>query len=296
MRAPRANGGEMASDKDAAQFLVDVRWLAEHRDDPNLILVDTRAPADYWAGHLEGARHFDPFPFHHADTAEPALREFRGQLDWVFSALGVTAGATAVFYENDSGMRATRAAWALDYMGHPAVRILDGGLKCASQETSQIKLVTTAIPYAQSNFMGAAREGLIASRDYIVERLGRPGVQIFDVRSDEEYFGERVRAKHAGAVPGSIHRDWTHNLAADGRFKPPAQLREEFEGLGLDPKSEIIPYCQGGYRSANAYIALRIAGYARVRNYLGSWGEWGNRDELPIEHPRRRGRGKGGPG
>jgi thiosulfate/3-mercaptopyruvate sulfurtransferase len=193
-------------------------------------------------------------------------------------------------------MRATRAAWALDYMGHPAVHILDGGLKSASQGTSQIKLTTTAIPYAQTNFTGAAREGLIASRDYIVERLGRPGVQIFDVRSDEEYFGERIRAKHAGAVPGSIHRDWTHNLAANGCFKPAAQLREEFEGLGLDPQSEIIPYCQGGYRSANAYIALRIAGYARVRNYLGSWGEWGNRDELPIEHPRRKAQGKGASG
>src|ERR1700674_2964812 len=104
----------MASDKDAqfpaAQILVDARWLAGHRGDPGLILVDTRAPADYWAGHLEGARHFDPFAFHHSDTAEPALREFRGELDWIFSALGVTSDATVVFYENDSGMRATRAA------------------------------------------------------------------------------------------------------------------------------------------------------------------------------------------
>jgi len=275
----------MASENHAAQFLVDARWLAEHRGDPNLILIDTRAPADYWAGHLEGARHFDPFPFHHSDTAEGGLREFRGQLEWIFSALGFAGGETVVFYENDSGMRATRGAWALDYMGHPAARVLDGGLKCASGE----KLVKAAIPYAQANFKGAPREDEIASRGYIVENLGRRGVQIFDVRSDEEYFGERVRSKHAGAVPGAIHRDWTHNVAADGRFKPAAQLRDEFVRLGLDPQSEIIPYCQGGYRSANAWIALRVAGFARVRNYLGSWGEWGNRDELPIEHPRRKG-------
>jgi len=285
----------MATDKDAEQLpaeqiLVDARWLAGHRGDANLILVDTRAPIDYWAGHLEGARHFDPFPFHHSDTAEPALREFRGQLEWIFSALGVTANSIVVFYENDSGMRATRGAWALDYMGHPAVRILDGGLKCANDGN----LVTTAIPHAQSNFTGAVRENVIASRGYIVEHLGRPDVQIFDVRSDEEYFGERVRAKHAGAVPGSIHRDWTHNLTVDGRFKPTAQLRKEFERLGLDSHSEIIPYCQGGYRSANAYVALRIAGYARVRNYLGSWGEWGNRDDLPMEHPRRKGQSDAG--
>jgi thiosulfate/3-mercaptopyruvate sulfurtransferase len=278
----------MATDKNAGQFLADARWLAQHRDDPNLILVDTRAATDYWAGHFERARHFDPFPFHHSDTAASSLGEFRGQLEWIFSALGVNPNSIVVFYEADSGMRATRGAWALEYMGHPAVRILDGGLKCASGE----RLVTSAIPYAPVNFKGAVREEVIASRDYIVENLGRAGIQIFDVRSEGEYFGERVRAKRAGAIPGSIYRDWTHNLAADGRFKPAAQLREEFEQLGLDSKSEIIPYCQGGYRSANAYVALRIAGYPRVRNYLGSWGEWGNRDELPMEHPRRKGQSK----
>jgi thiosulfate/3-mercaptopyruvate sulfurtransferase len=267
------------------EFLVDARWLAEHRNDPDVILVDTRAPADYWAGHLAGARHFDPFPFHHTDTSEAALREFRGQLEWIFSALGIGASATVVCYENDSGMRATRLAWALDYMGHRAVRVLDGGLKNAGGE----KLVTVSASYAPVSFKGTLREEAIASRGYIIENLGCAGVQIFDVRSDEEYFGERVRAKHAGAVPGAIHRDWTHSVAADGRFKPAAQLRDEFAQLGLDPQSEIIPYCQGGYRSANAYVALRIAGYPRVRNYLGSWGEWGNRDELPIEHPRRKG-------
>ncbi len=213
------------------------------------------------------------------------MREFRGQLEWIFSALGIATRTTVVCYENDSGMRATRLAWALDYMGRPAVRILDGGLENAGSE----KLLTTTTPYEPVNFKGMVREETIASRGYIVENLGRAGVQIFDVRSDEEYFGERVRSKHAGAVPGAIHRDWTHSVAADGRFKPAAQLRDEFAQLGLDPQSEIIPYCQGGYRSANAYVALRMAGYPRVRNYLGSWGEWGNRDDLPIEHPRRKG-------
>jgi thiosulfate/3-mercaptopyruvate sulfurtransferase len=282
----------MAPDNNATEFLVDARWLAEHRGDSNLILIDTRGSADYWAGHIAGARHFDPFPFHHSDTAEAHLRDFRGQLEWIFSALGINPDSTVVCYETDSGMRATRAAWALDYMGHPAVRILDGGLKSLNGES----LATTASPYAPVHFKGAVHDNRIASRDYIVANLGHPGVQIFDVRSDEEYFGERVRARHAGAVPGAIHRDWTHSVAADGRFKPAAQLREEFARLGLDPQNEIIPYCQGGYRSANAYVALRIAGYPRVRNYLGSWGEWGNRDDLPNQHPRRKAESKAAQG
>ena len=271
----------MDSQTDAAEFLVDAKWLAAHRRD--VVLIDTRAPADYWAGHLEGALNFDPFPFHHSDTSEAGLREFRGQLGWIFSALGITGNETVVFYENDSGMRATRGAWALEYMGHHAVRILDGGLKLAPGE----KLATSARPVQPANFQGEPREDAIASRDYIVARIGRGDTQILDVRTDEEYYGERVRARHGGAIPGAIHRDWTHNLGADSAFKPAAQLRAEFEALGLDPNREIIPYCQGGYRSANAYVALRVAGYPRVRNYLGSWGEWGNRDELPIEMPRR---------
>lgn len=273
----------MAAIGNSANLLVDSEWINARRG-AGLVLIDTRAPADFWQGHLEGARHFDPFPFHHSDTGEAGRREFRGQLEWIFSALGITGGETVVFYENDSGMRATRGAWALEYMGHPAVRILDGGLKQAANTT----LVTTAAPFAPVNFKGNPRESTLASYRHIIDRMGGPGVQIFDVRTDEEYYGERVRARHGGAIPGAVHRDWVHSIAEDGRFKPASQLRAEFEALGLRPENEIIPYCQGGYRSANAYIALRLAGYPRVRNYLGSWGEWGNHDDLPIDRPRRK--------
>ncbi len=274
----------MAAENNAAEFLVDAHWLEARRHDPSLNLVDTRAAADYWAGHLEGARHFDPFPFHHSDTSEAGLREFNAQLGWIFSALGITPDATVVFYENDSGMRAARVAWMLNYAGHRGARILDGGLKCAAG----LPLTTAVRPHAYTSFVVAARADAIIGHPGIVARLGGADAQIFDVRSDEEYFGERIRARRAGAIPGAIHRDWTHNLAPDGRFKPAAQLRAEFAALGLRPEQEIIPYCQAGYRSSNAWIALKVAGYPRVRNYPGSWGEWGNLAELPIEFPRRK--------
>jgi thiosulfate/3-mercaptopyruvate sulfurtransferase len=264
-------------------LLVDAAWLAARAGD-GLVLIDTRPAVDFWQGHLEGARHFDPFPFHHSDTGEPAMREFRGQLEWIFSALGIRSDEAVVFYENDSGMRATRGAWALAYMGHRDARILDGGLKHAGG----LRLVTSVTPSAPTNFKGEPQETEIASHSYIRERIRAPGVQIFDVRTDEEYYGERVRARHTGAIPNAVHRDWVQNLGNDGRFKPANQLRAEFEALGLKAENEIVPYCQGGYRSANAYFALRLAGYPRVRNYLGSWAEWGNRDDLPIDHPRRK--------
>jgi thiosulfate/3-mercaptopyruvate sulfurtransferase len=265
-----------------AELLADSAWLSANRS--GAALIDTRPAADFWKGHLVGARHFDPFPFHHSDTGEAGLREFRGQLEWVFSALGLTGDETVVCYEDTSGMRATRLAWLLIYMGHMHVRILDGGLKTANDQT----LTTSAMAFAPTNFQGHPRESELASYALIRERIGGPGVQIFDVRTEEEYFGERIRARHAGAIPGAIHRDWVQNVANDGRFKSADQLRAEFDALGLRPEKEIIPYCQGGYRSANAYIALRLAGYTKVRNYLGSWGEWGNHDDLPIDHPRRK--------
>ncbi len=273
----------MAQKVAAPKMLVDARWLREHRRDSSVVLIDTRSADDYWKGHLRGARHFDPFPFHYYNTDERGTGEFRGQLEWIFSTLGITGRETVVFYENDSGMRAARGLWLLDWMGHRRVRMLDGGLNALEGE----KLTDLAPTIKPSHFKAKLRDEIAASSAYLIQKLGRPEVQIFDVRSHEEYFSERVRAKRSGAIPGAIHRDWTASNGPDGYLKPAKQLRAEFEALGLRPEADIVPYCQGGYRAAHAYIALKLAGYPRVRNYWGSWAEWGNREDVPIEHPVR---------
>ena len=261
----------MSSHQDDAQFLVDARWIREHRGDRSVILIDTRPAAEYWAGHLAGARHFDPFPFHYYDTSEKGLREFRAQLEWIFSALGVTSAATVVFYEQDSGMRAARGAWALEYMGHRAVRILDGGLKLAAQE-----LVTSAEPFAPSDFRAEPRAEAIASYDYILKRIGRRDVSIFDVRSDAEYYGENVRARFGGAIPGAFHLEWTNALDSNGAFKPAAELRAAFEQAWAAARHRGDPVLPGRLSRGARLLRAQAGGIpagAQLHGLVGGMGQ-----------------------
>jgi thiosulfate/3-mercaptopyruvate sulfurtransferase len=265
------------------QFLVDAGWMAQNAWRDDVILIDTRAPKDFWAGHLERARHLDPFPFHYYDTSPKAIGEFTAQSEWIFSTLGISGRETVVFYENDAGMRAARGAWILEYLGHPSVRILDGGLKALPDA----RLTAAAAAMTPYPFKSAVRPEVLATYQQVLDGLGDSRVGIFDVRSEAEYYGENVRARRGGAIPGAINRDWALNLDASGHFKSAAELKQIFAELGFSPGQDIITYCQGGYRAAHTYYALRLAGFARVRNYLGSWGEWGNREDLPIATPRR---------
>jgi thiosulfate/3-mercaptopyruvate sulfurtransferase len=137
----------------------------------------------------------------------------------------------------------------------------------------------------KSTWSGTPQPARLATWRDVKERLGRGDVVILDTRSDGEYFATTVRAKRGGAIPGAVHLEWTNNLTPEGEFKTALELRNMYESIGVTPDKEVVTYCQGGYRAAHAYVALRLLGYPRVRNYTGSWKEWGDREELPIEVP-----------
>ncbi len=135
------------------------------------------------------------------------------------------------------------------------------------------------------NWTGIRDGDRLATWRDVLDRLGHSEAVIVDTRSDGEYCGTTVRAKRGGAIPGAVHIEWTRNLGPDGRFKPAGELRDMYVSAGVTSDREVITYCHGGYRAAHTYLALRLLGYPRVRNYLGSWKEWGDREDLPIETP-----------
>jgi len=252
---------------------------------PGLVLIDTRPAEEFVAGHIPGAVHLDLFGMSLIDTRPDPLRAFLWMIEHLLAARGVDFGRTVVFYENDSGMRAARGFWFLEHFGHPGARVLDGGMN--AWRAAGHPITTDARPPAKTAWTGARVRENLATVDDVLAALGRPGVRIVDTRSDEEYTGALVRATRGGAIPGAVHLEWKRNLSPAGDFKPPGVLRAMYEDAGVLLDEEVITYCQGGYRAAHTYLALRLLGFPRVRVYLGSWKEWADRTDLPIEHPTK---------
>jgi thiosulfate/3-mercaptopyruvate sulfurtransferase len=190
-----------------------------------------------------------------------------------------------VVYDDTSGIRAARAFWFLEFFGHPDTRLLDGGYRGWLKRA--LPVTQHAIKPTATEWTGTRNETILAGWRDVRERIALPDVSILDTRSDGEYCGANVRAARGGAIPGAIHLEWTRNLGPDGAFKPAHELKQMYEGAGIASDREIVTYCQGGYRAAHSYLALRLIGHPRVRNYIGSWKEWGDRTDLPIEHPAK---------
>jgi thiosulfate/3-mercaptopyruvate sulfurtransferase len=244
------------------------------------VLLDLRPAEEFARGHIPGAAHLDLWGVSLIDTSEAPLKAFMWMIAHLFELRGVTVDRPVVVYEGDSGMRAARALWFLAYLGHPNARLLDGGVKAwvaAGQPLS-----TSPITPKPAEFRGVVNRAALATWQDVVDRLGRDDATMLDARSAAEYRGELVRAKRGGKIPGAINVEWKNNLAADGRFKSLDELRAMYDAAGVTADREVVTYCQGGYRAAHAWLALRLLGFPHVRNYTGSWKEWGDREDLPI--------------
>lgn len=249
------------------------------------LVLDLRPPDAYTAGHVPGAIHIDLWGISLIDTDPAPLKAFMWMIEHLLAIHGVSATSPIVVYDEQSGVRAARAFWFLEYFGHSNVRLLDGGFGAWAR--AGLPVSRESKPAPPSEWTGTREERTIATWREVKDAIGKADAVILDARSDGEYYGTTVRAKRGGAVPGAVHIEWTRNLGPDGGFKPAAELREMYESAGVTPDREVLTYCQGGYRAAHAYLALRLLGYPRVKNYVGSWKEWGDREELPVEVPTK---------
>ena len=268
-------------------LLVSPRELAARLDDTDParppLLLDLRPAEAFAQGHLPSAVHLDLFGVSLIDTSPAPLDAFLWMISHLLGTRGVSADRPVVVYDDQSGIRAARAFWFLEFFGHPETRMLDGGYDAWLRGGHAVSTESTAP--ARTDWSGTREDERLATWSDVVDCLGRSDTVMLDTRSDGEYYGTTLRARRAGAIPGAVHIEWTRNLDADGTFKTGSDLRAMYAEAGVTPEREIVSYCQGGYRAAHSYVALRLLGYPRVRNYIGSWKEWGDREDLPIECP-----------
>jgi thiosulfate/3-mercaptopyruvate sulfurtransferase len=261
-------------------FLVSTKELQKKlkKSAKDQLIVDTRTFSDYQKGHIEGAVNLDLLQFHWIDTSKRGIRDFERQSRILLSNIGVKNNQQVIFYDNVSGMSSARGVWLLLYFSHKKVSLLDGGFLRWQKEGYPVETKTN--PFSPSSFVGKPARKILATFKEVKKSVRRKDSAIVDARTKEEFAGRHVRAARAGHIPSALNIDWEENIEG-GSFKTTEELTKLYSRI---PKnSKVVTYCQGGYRAANSFLALKILGYKDVKMYLGSWGEWGNKHDLPIE-------------
>jgi thiosulfate/3-mercaptopyruvate sulfurtransferase len=278
----------MADNGYAKPVLVTTDWLAEHLGDEGLVVGEVDENPDlYDEGHIPGA-----IKLHwREDLQDPVERDLveKDAFEQLMGSRGISNETTIVLYGDKNNWFAAYAYWYLKIYGHEDVRILDGGRQKWIDESREL---TTDEPQASpASYSARDRDETIrARRDAVRETIGRDA--LVDVRSPQEYSGELIAApgyeqegaQRAGHIPTAQSIPWAQAVKDDGTFKSADELRELYGAKGITPDRSVTAYCRIGERSAHTWFVLReLLGYEDVRNYDGSWTEWGNLIDVPIE-------------
>lgn len=274
------------------EALVSTQWVADHREDWDVVIVESNEdPLLYASGHIPGAVEVDWT----RDLNDPLTRDYLREEGFsaLMSRIGATKDSTIVFYGDKNNWWACYAAWVFHLFGHANCRIMDGGrLKWQKEGREMTRDVSQRHPTDYSAQPRDDKE-FRAFRDQVLAHVQAQGKMI-DVRSPEEYSGERLHmeaypnegALRGGHIPGAKNVPWARAInPEDGTFLPAESLRELYEQkAGLSQNDDVIVYCRIGERSSHTWFVLRyLLGYPSVRNYDGSWTEWGNLVGAPIE-------------
>ena len=276
------------------EVLVSTQWVADHLTDPKVRLVESNEDVLlYDTGHIPGAVKIDWV----ADLNDPLLRDYidRPRLERVLRAKGISKDTTVVFYGDKNNWWATYAFWVFKLFGVDNLRVMDGGRLRWVDEGRPLE--TTVPTYAAGNITVRDRDDtrIRAFHDQVTAHV-KAGKALVDVRSPEEYRGERLHmpeypnegALRGGHIPGAKSIPWGRAVNPETHtFRPAAELRTIYEQEnGLKSDQDVIAYCRIGERSSHTWFALTyLLGFTKVRNYDGSWTEWGNTVRAPIEKP-----------
>jgi thiosulfate/3-mercaptopyruvate sulfurtransferase len=274
------------------ELLVSTDWVAQNRENPEIRIVESNEdPLLYPSGHLPGAVEVDWT----RDLNHPLLRDYlqREGFEKLMSRIGATRDTTLVFYGDKNNWWACYAFWVFQLFGHDKARVMDGGR--LKWEREGRPLVRDVPRYPATDYQAPERDDsrFRAFRDQVMEHVRRRGALV-DVRSPAEYSGERLHmedypnegALRGGHIPGAANVPWARAVnPEDGTFKTADELRRIYEGEhGIKPDDEVVAYCRIGERSSHTWFVLTyLLGYPKVRNYDGSWTEWGNLVNVPIE-------------
>jgi thiosulfate/3-mercaptopyruvate sulfurtransferase len=271
------------------EVLVSTDWVAEHLDDPNVRIVESDEDVLlYDMGHVPGAINLD----WHTDLQDQVKRDFldKSGFEALLGKNGIGNDTTVVFYGDRNNWYATYAYWLFKYFGHADARVMDGGR--AKWEAEGRPKSRDVPSYPETTYTAREPDERIrAYRDDVLKQVNSGEPTLVDVRSVPEYTGEVLHmagyaqegAQRGGHVLGAKSIPWATAANEDGTFKSPDQLREIYGGKGITPDRNVIAYCRIGERSSHTWFVLReLLGYPDVRNYDGSWTEWGSMVGVPI--------------
>lgn len=263
-------------------YFVQTDWLATNRTE--VVILDARQAPLYLLGHVDGAYSVPRSEFLDKRGGVKSLVPTTTDFERLMERFGITPDTTVITYAEHDNPYAARLAWTLRYHGHENTLVLDGGYEKWSREGHPTSLMptTAAVP---SEYRVTSAGKARAEVDYVLTRLGNPGVLVWDTRTPEEYLGTKIRADRGGHIPGAVHLNWTelqHEVNGVKVLRPEPEIRALLTAHNINNSQEIIAHCQTGIRSSYATLVLQALDYNQVKNYDGSWIEWANNPELPI--------------
>ncbi|ARU04591.1 sulfurtransferase [Comamonas serinivorans] len=281
-------GTTVAAQASPAQFLVSTDWLEKNIGDPKVKVLEVSVdPGVFERGHIQGAANL----VWHTDLVDPVRRDIasRDALQAALRKAGVSSGDTVILYGDNNNWFAAWGAWVFDVYQVPNVKLLDGGRK--KWEAEKRPLTPLATTAKAGNITLSAANPTLRARlpDVVAAAEKKSSTQLVDIRSADEYSGKVIAppgvaelAVRAGHVPGAVNVPWSQAVAADGTFKSVEELKKLYGAVGIDGSKPVITYCRIGERSSHTWFALsKLLGY-EVRNYDGSWTEYGNAVGVPV--------------